>query len=208
MRISAIVPAHNEGPRILEVLEVLKNTPRVHEIIVVDDGSSDDTAEVAGTTGAVVIRNESREGKGQALERGIRGASSDVLFFCDADIQGLTPQMIEEILAPVVRGDAEMSIGARKSKVRHLIGKTYSPLLDGQRALTRALWARIPSNQKRGYRVEVALNYYAHSYTYRLFEISQATKEDKRGFVRGRYERCLMYKDVFVSHVLNMLQSK
>ncbi len=56
MRVAAIIPAYNEGPRIASVLDVVRASPLVDEIIVVDDGSDDDTAEVARAHGANVIR--------------------------------------------------------------------------------------------------------------------------------------------------------
>ena len=56
MRVSAIVPAYNEGPRIAAVLDVVRQSKMVDEILVVDDGSSDDTAEVAAAHGAKVVR--------------------------------------------------------------------------------------------------------------------------------------------------------
>lgn len=208
MWVSAIVPAHNEASRIGKVLDALKRVPCIKEVIVIDDGSSDGTSHAAEAQGVSVFRNELRRGKGQALERGVQEArGGDVLFFCDADIEGLTPRTVEEIIEPVMRGEVEMSIGARKSKVRSLgFGYAYSPLLDGQRALTRDLWGRVTSLQKRGYRVEAALNYHARSRTHQLFEISQVTKEEKRGAVRGRCERYAMYGDIFLGHLLSRLQ--
>lgn len=207
--VSAIVPAHNEVTRLGSVVSVLRGSRLLSEVIVIDDGSFDGTGEAARQSGAIVLRNESRKGKGQALERGVRQAKGEVLFFCDADIVGLTPEMVERIVSPVLRGDVEMSIGARKSKVRHIgFGHTYSPLLDGQRALTRGLWDRIASHLKTGYKVEVALNYHARTCVHEVFEFSQFTKEKKRGFLRGKGERYLMYADIFLAHVLNRLQVK
>lgn len=209
MHVSAIIPAHNEASRIGKVLSVLNNTPSVQEIIVVDDGSTDGTSHVAHAYGITVIRNEAREGKGQALERGVQKAKGGVLFFCDADIEGLTPEFIEQIVSPIVNGGVEMSIGARASKIRSLgFGYTYSPLLDGQRALKKELWERIPRRLKSGYRVEASLNYHANSFVHKVFEISQVTKEVKRGFLRGRYQRYLMYGDVLLAHIQNRLQIK
>lgn len=209
MLVSAVVPAHNEAMRIGKVLDALKRASCIQEIIVIDDGSTDGTKDVAQGCDITVFRNDSRQGKGQALERGASEAKGRVLFFCDADIEGLTPCMIEKMIAPVVCGDAEMSIGARKSKVRRLcFGYTYSPLLDGQRAVTRELWERIPGVQKGGYRVEAALNYHARTCTHQLLEISQATKEDKRGLVNGKFERYLMYGEIALAHLLCRLQIK
>lgn len=209
MIVSAIVPAFNEVARIKTVLEVLKNTAQVHEIIVVDDGSVDGTGECAKSVGVTVCRNEWRYGKGESLDRGVRSATGDVLFFCDADITGLSPSIVESIIMPVSHGDCDMSIGARKSKVRQVgFGYTISPLLDGQRALHRALWERVPTAFKKRYRVEVALNRFAHRVHISHFDLSQATKEEKFGPLVGTFERYCMYVDILAAHGLSILQTK
>ncbi len=209
MQVSAIIPAHNEAARIGTVIRVLKSSPYVQEVLVIDDGSTDGTKGIAEMHEATVIRNKTRLGKGQALERGVSATSNSVLFFCDADIEGLTPFLIEEIVRPVLLLDVEMCIGARKSKVRNIgPGLTYSPLLDGQRALTRDLWERVPTFLRKGYRVEVALNSYARSLTHRVLDISQTTKEQKVGIFRGTYERYCMYGDVALAHIMSKLQVK
>lgn len=208
-QVSAIVPAYNEASDIGKVLDVLSAVSRIQEIIVIDDGSTDGTGEIAMKRGAIVLRNKSRLGKGQSLQRGVREARGAVLFFCDADIEGLTASIIEKIITPVLSGDVEMSIGARTSKVRSLgFGYTYSPLLDGQRALTKEQWERVPSVQKKGYRVEVALNYHARTRMVQMFDISQTRKEEKRGIFWGTFERYAMYGDILLAHILNQLQIK
>lgn len=200
--VSAIVPAHNEEARIGAVLDVLIQSPLIHEIVIVDDGSTDATGERARAYEVRVLRNDSRQGKGQALENGSQAAKGDILFFCDADIRGLTMEMIAEVLEPVLTGKADMSIGARASKERNFRGWRYSPLLDGQRALTRSLWMRIPAFFKRGYMIEAALNHFAESYMYQLYPITQVTKEQKIGVRAGRIARYMMYAEIASARVL------
>lgn len=210
-RVSAIVAAYNEAPRIGRVLEILTSYPGFFEVIVVDDGSTDGTADIARGWGVRVVRIGRNLGKGAAMERGVKAACGSVLFFCDADIIGLTHDIVTAILSPVLRGKKDMCIAARASKVRHLgFGFYYTPLLDGQRALTRALWNKVPARFKQRFEIESALNHFARDskrgLDYLLYDqISHVKKEEKRGFIRGRLARIAMYRDVVATRTrLNM----
>ncbi len=88
MRVAAIVPAFNEGPRIAAVTSVLSRCEFLDEILVVDDGSSDNTAQAARATGVEVLSMPSNMGKGAAVARGIAATSSDIVLLMDADLVG------------------------------------------------------------------------------------------------------------------------
>lgn len=199
--VSAIVPAYNEAPRIGRVLEALMSFPGFAEIIVVDDGSTDGTAGAAARFDARVVRSERNLGKGAALERSVQVASGDILFFCDADIVGLTRKIIADTLAPVMRDEYDLFIAARREKERRLGPFVFSPLLDGQRALTRSLWERIPAQFKRGFAIETAMNHYAERLGYQLHDITQVKKEAKRGVLAGTCARYDMYREILLTKV-------
>ena len=111
MKTTAIIPAYNEEQRIGEVLEAVKNSRLVDEIIVVDDGSVDKTAEVAKRMGVKVIINDKNLGKGGALCRGLKDCQSDVILFLDADLCGFKPEDADRLLQPVLSGEWDMTIG-------------------------------------------------------------------------------------------------
>ncbi len=206
-RVSAIVPAYNEAKRVGEVLKVLTTYPGFLEVIVIDDGSLDGTAKTARAFETVrVARSEDHMGKGEAMEAGTRQAAGDIFFFCDADLVGLTHEHIDAILAPVLSGKYDMFVGMRKKKIRNLgFGYSWTPLLDGQRAVTRELWATLPKKLKRGYWIEPVLNHYASlspkGYGYKGLEYSNIRKEKKRGFFVGKYLRMRMYYELFRAHI-------
>lgn len=206
-RISAIVPAYNEAPRIARVLEVLTAYRGFHEVIVVDDGSTDGTADIAARFGVRVIKSERNLGKGAALERGVRASRGDIFFFCDADIVGLSPAFIGAVVGPVARGERDMFIGVREKKIRRFaFGVTWTPLLDGQRALARSLWESVPQEYKKRFQIEPALNYFAAQSTRGLGymasgEISQMRKEEKLGLIHGKLARFEMYRQLIVTHL-------
>lgn len=109
----AIIPAFNEELTIGSV--VLKTRRYVDEVIVVDDGSSDRTEEVARLAGAVVVRNEINEGKANALKRGfeeLKGRDLSAVVLLDGDGQH-EPQEIPRLLEPVLNGEADLVIGSR-----------------------------------------------------------------------------------------------
>ncbi|NJE61354.1 glycosyltransferase family 2 protein [Thermococcus sp. 21S7] len=115
-RISVIIPAYNEAQRLPKVLERIPDF--VDEVIVVDDGSSDGTYGVARAfsekDGRIrAIRLEKNCGKGCAMRKGVEGASGDVIVFIDADGQH-KPEDIGKLVEPIIRGDADVVIGARK----------------------------------------------------------------------------------------------
>jgi glycosyltransferase involved in cell wall biosynthesis len=199
MRVSAVVPAYNEAPRIGRVLDTLTSFRDFLEVIVVDDGSTDGTGGIAARRGARVVRSEKNCGKGEAMQRGGNTARGNVLFFCDADIVGLTHDIIRETIAPVIRCEYEMFVAARKEKERRFGAYSYSPLLDGQRAVTRELWERVPANLKTGFAIESALNHCARSRGYRLFDITQVKKEAKHGIFAGTLARYAMYGRIAIT---------
>lgn len=110
--VSVVLPAHDEAETIADVVKrCVAETPDLAEVIVVDDGSADSTAQVASLAGAHVHRLPRNEGKGVALRTGVRLAKGDVVVVLDADGQddpGDIPRLLDA-LAPGV----DMVIGSR-----------------------------------------------------------------------------------------------
>jgi len=200
--VTAVVAAYNEADRIGPVLEVLTRHGGFAEVIVVDDGSTDGTADVAAAFSVTVVRVEPNQGKGHAMDVGVEHVSTDVIFFADADTVGLTSQMIDETVRPVLEGSCEMFILMRNRTI-YLIHRimAFVPLLGGERALTKDLWTMLPERYKRGFRIEAALNFYAvhhgRGLRFRVFRgISQTVKEEKFGLWDGLRRRASMFAEV------------
>lgn len=208
-RITAIVPAHNEAKRIGGVLKVLSDYPWFREIIVVDDGSVDATAEtVRKFTQVKLVKNNGNHGKGLAMDFGVSRAEGDILFFCDADVIGLTHKIIDDIVLPVLQGEADMSIAMRRRRIYQTMHAVLRiiPLLGGERAVTRELWDKLPSYYKHAFRVESGLNFYANhfgkGFRYRVFdELTQVIKERKYGIWVGTRARMRMCRDILLAHL-------
>lgn len=118
-----IIPAFNEEKRIAGVIQSIKNAVPDVEILVVNDGSRDETAFEARRAGAVVVSHPFNMGYGAAIQTGYKYARDkgyDYLVQLDADGQH-DPSCIPALLAPVVNGDADIAIGSR------FLGNSYRP---------------------------------------------------------------------------------
>lgn len=133
MSLSVILPAKNESAGLQRTLPSLRALYPEAEIIVVDDGSTDDTATVAASHGARVLSSPYSMGNGAAIKRGARAATGEILVFMDADGQH-DPALIRQLLAKLDEG-YDMVVGARGA--------------DGQanlhRGLANALYNRLAS---------------------------------------------------------------
>ncbi|HEV8342126.1 MAG TPA: glycosyltransferase family 2 protein [Candidatus Binatia bacterium] len=116
MKVSLIIPALNEEE---SLPGVLAKVPResVTEIVVVDNGSSDGTANVARQAGARVVREESR-GYGAACWAGFKATDGEILVFMDGD-GSFSPAEIPKLTEPIRLGDAHLVLGSRTLKVEN-----------------------------------------------------------------------------------------
>jgi glycosyltransferase involved in cell wall biosynthesis len=115
MKLSIIIPCFNEEDNIAECLRKVPHLDVDYEIIVVDDGSADQTAQRAREAGrphVKVVRYETNRGKGHALRRGLREASGEWAVICDADYT-CPPEDIPGFVAPLLDGRAEFVNGTR-----------------------------------------------------------------------------------------------
>jgi glycosyltransferase involved in cell wall biosynthesis len=121
LNLSIILPGLNESQSLKNLIPTLKETYPDAEVIVVNDGSSDDSADIAQNAGAKVITHPYSMGNGAAIKSGARAASGDILVFMDADGQH-APQDIERLLTELARG-YDMVIGARSAKSQASVGR-------------------------------------------------------------------------------------
>jgi glycosyltransferase involved in cell wall biosynthesis len=201
----AVVPAHNEERRIGRVIEALLESQAVGQVIVVNDGSSDRTGEVAREySPRVVVEDLPRNlGKGGAMLHGARKASgSDVILFLDADLIGLKPAHVCALLEPVVSGAADMAVGQFKGgKALTDLAQFLVPYISGQRAIRRELFLMIPDLDRVGYGIEMAITFFVKRMRrpwkmVTLRGVTHPMKEEKLGLVRGAAARTRMYKQM------------
>ena len=113
MKIVAVIPAFNEARVVRQVIDDVK--VRVNEVVVVDDGSTDDTFEIAKASGAIVLRHIINRGQGAALQTGIKFAlklGADIIVTFDADGQHQSSQ-INQIIEPLMLAKVDVVLGSR-----------------------------------------------------------------------------------------------
>ncbi|GIQ69423.1 glycosyltransferase family 2 protein [Xylanibacillus composti] len=209
-QVSVIIPAWNEGARISVTLEALHQANRFrkwyHELLVVDDGSTDETPRAAGKWADTVIRHTTNRGKGAALESGWRHSAGHIVVFLDADL-GESAAFAHLLLEPIRQEQADMCIaklpaagrkggfglvkGLATTGITRLGGFRPEAPLSGQRAVRREVLESVGS-LARGFGIEVGLTIDALRKGYRVCEAKvpfrhRETGRDWSGFVhRGK----------------------
>ena len=121
MRISVVLPAKNEAGAIGQTVKAIKQLNRVDEIIVVNDGSADDTKNIAEQAGAKVITHPYSKGNGAAIKTGARNATGDIIVFMDADGQH-NPNDIFLLIEKIEQG-YDLVVGARQKGSQASVGR-------------------------------------------------------------------------------------
>ncbi len=209
VNVAVLIPARNEGSTIAETVRSAFTIEGVRRVVVVDDGSQDDTDRAAEEAGAKVVRLHGSHGKGAALEVGaVRVQDADIVLLLDGDL-GATAAQGALLLPPLLSGDADMTIATfpqlpagtagfglvkrlARWGIRRLGGdfEATAPL-SGQRALTRECLATLRPFSA-GFGVEVGLTIRALRAGFRIAEVPTsiahaATGRNLKGFVhRGR----------------------
>lgn len=207
MEFSIIIPAYNEGKNIGNVLGAVQQAQnldqRFQEVLVVDDGSNDNTALVPDTLGIKVVRLTPNQGKGAAMVAGARVARSPGLLYIDADLVGLKPHHLVALIDPVDQGEARMTLGVfGGGRIRTDLAQVVAPEITGQRALLREEFLKLSGLEESRYGVDIALTHFAqkHDWTIKkviLKGVTQVMKEEKYGLLKGAKARFRMYWDIF-----------
>lgn len=107
--IAVVIPARDEAPTIGRIVrtiarDLMKGTPLVDEVVVVDDGSADRTATIAASAGARVVVSEG-QGKGAAMWSGLAATSAPIVVFCDGDLRNFGPHFVAGLCGPLLADD-------------------------------------------------------------------------------------------------------
>ena len=207
LTVLGLIPAYNEEATIGQTVQAVLALPVVDRVLVIDDGSTDDTAGRARQAGAEVVCQPANRGKGEALNRGLREFREDILVLLDGDL-GESAVEAGKLVTPLLEGQADMTVARfpkRRQKggfglvkglavwgIRSMTGIRAEAPLSGQRALTRTVVESL-GYFASGYGVEVGLTIDTARRGFRILEVETVmqhhgeTGRDLRGFLhRGK----------------------
>jgi len=191
-RISCVICAFNEAPRIAAVLEIVSEHPLLSEVIVVNDGSMDATTEIVKQFPLVkLITYPLNRGKSFAMATGITLAQSELLMLLDADLKGLSANDISALANPVLSGEADVSLSLRKNSlfIFRAIGLDF---VSGERVFRKELLSKT-LKEVRGlprFGIEVFMNKQIIARrlsieVVRWPHVTQSRKTEKLGYWKG-----------------------
>ncbi|MDD3839179.1 MAG: glycosyltransferase family 2 protein [Clostridia bacterium] len=200
-KLGVIIPAYNEQNHIEDTLHAIFSLKIMDEVIVIDDGSKDNTYALSRQTGARTIRTKENKGKGDAIKKGLEIVDSDIIIFLDADI-GQSAKEIEKLVYPLINNDADVTIasfpknkgggfGIVKSAARYYVkkytGKEFNDVLSGQRAFKKEVINDIKMIDT-GFGLELGMTIELIKKGYRVLSVDvdmyhDITKKDIRGFI-------------------------
>ena len=187
-KVTAIICAYNEESTLAGVITSVAKSPLIDEIIVVNDGSTDQTANVIEsmklTTGIIDINIPENKGKGYAMATGIENATGEIIVFVDADLCNLHQEHLSNLLGPVLNNEADMVLGQPSDT---LINYKINPFrsLTGERALRKKDILHMVNkikNSRFGVETLINLYYQANEKTVRyimLKDLKHPTKFQK-----------------------------
>lgn len=221
-RVAVVIPAKDESERIAATVRSARAIPHVDLVLVVDDGSEDDTQHVARDAGAVVVRHSHNRGKAAAMETGAAvvamrdaaGRPPRLLLFLDGDL-GDTAVNTAPLVAPVREGLADVSIallppqkgaggrgivvGTARRAIQHLTGWSPTQPLSGMRCLTReAFEAATPL--AHGWGVETGMTIDLLRQGYVAVEVPcDLRHRPSSNDLKGQLHRAAQYRDVVLA---------
>lgn len=221
-RVAVIIPSKDEARRIAATVRAARAIPYVDMVLVVDDGSMDNTEHVAREAGAVVVRHSHNRGKAAAMETGaavvaMRDSSERpprLLLFIDGDL-GETAVNTAPLIRPVLEGAADMSIallppqpgaggrgivvGAARRAIAKMTGWAPTQPLSGQRCLTREAFEEA-TPLAHGWGVETGLTIDLVRQGYVAVEVPcDLRHRPSSSDLRGTMHRAAQYRDVLMA---------
>lgn len=215
-----LITAFNEDDVIDSTVNAVREIPSVSRVIVVDDGSADQTTKKAKEAGAQVITLSKNSGKGKALKKGLEEIDEAFILLLDADLGEYAIEG-KKVLDPVLKGDADLAIanfpkpkvkggfgiakGFGRWAIRYFTGYNMIEPLSGQRALRSSLMKELKIAP--GFGVEVAMTIDAIRKGYKVVEVptNMSHRESTRSY-QGFVHRGKQFIDIFKVAIIRIFR--
>ncbi len=209
LTISTIIPAYNEQDHIGNVVKSVKKRKEIDEIIVVDDGSTDATADVARRFGAKIISNKKNCGKGSAMKLGASHATGDILLFLDADLKNINSDKIGSLIEPFRhmvdfvktrfdRNAGRVTLLTAKPLLEHFfpnVAQRFEQPLSGQIGIKKEIFDKIILEQDYGVDIGILID---------VVEMKVKTEEVNLGYIEHN-EKNLEDLDLMAKQVAGVI---
>lgn len=219
--ISVVIPAFNEEEYIAQTIESLKPFPEIKEIILIDDGSTDNTYLWGKKLGATMWRNKKNLGKGAAMNMGASMAQGEIVVFLDADL-GYSAREANKLWQPIMLLEADCVIGKFSSKkkpgglglvkylgnwgVKRFGGQEIGAVLSGQRAFSKpALEKVFPFHHGYGAEVGATIRLLKNGFRITEVEVGMEHRETGRNWT-GFYHRGRQFQHILRALVQESLE--
>ena len=208
-QVSCIIPAYNEGDRILNVLNAVKNHSLIKEILVINNNSKDNTKQVVNSfiksnklKNLKLFDANEHQGKAYAMYYGINKAKGNTILFLDADLQNLNPENITNLVQPIINNEVDMTLGHRGDV--HFFFKPFKfDPWGGERAIKKQLFLEMPNYSHSKYGIESLINNFLIKAKKRIqvipiLNVTNTRKGKKSNYLGGIYEDYKMIKQIFL----------
>lgn len=206
-KVSLIVCAYNEERNIQPVLDFLDSVKWLDQVIVVNDGSTDKTAEIIKSYAKFdLIEHKVNQGKGAAIASGVKTSKNDLLIFLDADLVGLRESHLLTMLSPVLfTKEADLALGIfgkGEISVTNFANKLV-PSITGQRVIRKRMLPSLNNLENQKYGVDITITKSVAEDRVRVVKLdglSQVIKEEKDDkLMHAVKKRVIMYMDIYKS---------